>query len=72
MWDKNSIYPNIETGYVFTKDMNDDLVEKFIIGKFNQGSAILKIRFYNPKNIIVQHFPVKEKVRKIELNRMRN
>ena len=29
MWDEKSIYPRIETGYAFTRDMNDELVEKF-------------------------------------------
>ena len=72
MWDETSIYPRIETGYSFTKDMNDELVEKFNTGDFNQGSAILKIKYYNPNNLFVQHLPVKEKGKKIEINRMRN
>ena len=72
MWDEKSIYPRIETGYAYTRDMNDELVEKFNNGNFNQGSAILKIKFYNPKNLIVQHLPVKEKEKKNEVNRMRN
>ena len=29
MWDEKSIYPGIETGYAFTKDMNNELGEKF-------------------------------------------
>ena len=33
MWDENSIYPRIETGYAFTRDMN-----KFLIHKFNNGN----------------------------------
>ena len=72
MWDENSISPKIETGYVFTPDMNDELVEKFNTSKFTRGSAILKIKLYNPKNLIVQHIPVKEEEKKIEINRMRN
>ena len=72
MWDENSIYPRIETGYAYTTDMNDELVEKFNTGNFTQGSAILKNKNYNPKNLIVQHFPVKEKEKKIESNRTRN
>ena len=72
MWDENSIYPRIETSYAFTRDMNDELVEKFNTGNFTQGSAILKIKYYNPRDLIVQHIPIKEKERKIEINRMRN
>ena len=72
MWDKSSIYPKLETRYAFTPDMNDELVEKFNNQTFTQGSAILKIKYYNLQNLIVQHLPVKEKVNKIEINRMRN
>ena len=69
---ENLIYPRIETGYAFVRDMNDEIVEKFNTGNFNQGSAIFKIKYYNGKNLIVQHLPVKEKEKKIEINRMRN
>ena len=72
MWDEKSIYPRIETGYAFTRDMNDELVEKFNNQTFTQGSAILKIKYYNPRDLIVQHLPIKEKEKKIEINRMRN
>ena len=72
MWDENSIYPRTETGYAYTRDMNDELVEKFNTGNFSQGSAIFEIKYYNPKNLIVQHLPVKEREEKIEINRMRN
>ena len=72
MWDEKSIYPRIETGYAFTRDMNKILVHRFNNQNFTQGSAILKIKYYNPKNLIVQHLPIKEKEKKIEINRMRN
>ena len=72
MWDEKSIYPRIETGYAYTRDMNNELFEKFNTGNFNQGSAILKIKNYNPKDLIVQHLPIKEKVSKMEINCMRN
>ena len=72
MWDEKSIYPRIETGYADTRNMNNELIEKFNNQTFTQGSAILKIKYYNPKNLIVQHLPIKEKVNKIEINRMRN
>ena len=54
MWDKASIYPRIETGYAFTPDMNNELVEKFNTQTFTQGSAILKNKYFNPKDLIVQ------------------
>ena len=72
MWDKNSIYPKLETGYAFEKIMNNELVEKFNNQTFTQGSAILNIKSFNPKNLIVHYLPVKEKVKTIEINRMRN
>ena len=61
MWEKNGIYPRTETGYAFTRDMNDELVEKFNTVNFTQGSAVLRIKYYNPKNLIVQHLPNKER-----------
>ena len=72
MWDEKSVYPRIETGYAYTRDMNNELVEKFNNQIFTKGSAFLKIKYYNPKNLIVQHLPVKEKEKKSEINRMRN
>ena len=62
--DPKAIYPRIETGYAFTPDMIEDLVNKFNNQAFIQGSAILKIKYYNPQNLIVQHLPVKERVKK--------
>ena len=47
-WDENSIYLKIESGYAYTKVMNDELVEKINNQTFTQGSAILKIKYYNP------------------------
>ena len=60
-----------ETGYAYTKDMNDDLVNKFNNPTFTQGSAVSTIKYYNPKNLIVQHIPVVERVKKMEINPMR-
>ena len=60
MWYKASIYLKVETGYAFTSDMNDELVGKFDNKTFTHGSAILKIKYYNPKNLIVQQIPVRE------------
>ena len=31
MWDENSIYPRIETGYAFTKEMNNKRLKKSIV-----------------------------------------
>ena len=72
MWDEKSIYPRIETGYAYTRDMNDELVKKFNNQTFTKGSAVLKVKYYNPKNLIDQHLPIKERVSKMEINRMRN
>ena len=65
-------YPKIETGYAFTKDMSSDIVNQFNSGKTEFASAILKVKYYNPKDIVIQHLPVKEEVNKIEVNRLRN
>ena len=75
MWDENSVYPKIETGFAFKPHMNDVYVEAFNNQSFNEDvdeSAILTIKYHNPPDLIFQHLPVKEKVKKIEVNRMRN
>ena len=75
MWDKNSVYPKIETGFAFKPYMNDVYVEAFNSQTFNEDgyeSAILTIKCYNPPDLIFQHIAVKEKVKKVEINRMRN
>ena len=75
MWGEDSVYPKIETGFAFKPDMNDFFVEAFNNKTFNQNgneSAILTYKDYNPPHLIFQHLPVKEKVKKIEVNRNRN
>ena len=72
MSDEKSNYPRIETGYAYTPNMNEELVNKFNNQTFTKGFAILKIKYYNPKNRIVQHLPVKEKKKAVEINCMRN
>ena len=75
MWDENSFYPKIETGFAFKPHMNKTYVDAFNNQTFNQDgdeSAFSKIKYYNPPDLIFQHLPVKEKVKKIEVNRMRN
>ena len=67
-----SIYLRIETGLAFTPDINDEIVKNFNEGNLTQGSAILKIKHYDPKKLVVQHLPVKDRVKKLEINRMRN
>ena len=75
MWDSDSVYPKIETGFAFKPHMIDVYVRAFNDQTFNEDgdeSAILTIKYYNPPDLIFQHLPVKEKIQKIEVNRMRN
>ena len=67
MWVEKSNYLRIEIGCAYTTDMKDELVEKFNNGKYNQGSAILKIENYFPKTLIIQHLPFKEREKKLKL-----
>ena len=74
MWDENSVYPEIETRFAFKPHKKKSYVESFNIQTFNQDgdeSAILTIKYYKPPSLIFQHMPVKEKVEKVEVNRMR-
>ena len=85
MWDENPVYPKIESGFAFQPHMNNVYVEAFNNQTFNQDgdeSAILRIKYYNPPNLIFQQLAVKEKVKNdevknvevknVEVNRMRN
>ena len=75
MWDEKFVYPKIETGFAFKPHMNDVYVEAFNNQSFNEDgdeSAILTIKNYDPPDLIFPHLPVTEKVKKIEVNRMRN
>ena len=75
MWNSNSVYPKIESGFCFKPQTNNVYVEAFNNQTLNQGgdeSAILTIKYYNPPNLMFQHLPVKEKGKKIEVNRMQN
>ena len=75
MWDKSSVYPKIETGFAFKPYMNHVYVEAFNNQTFNEDgdeSAILTIKNHNPPDLIFQHLPIEEKVKKVEVNRMRN
>ena len=57
MWVKNSISPKIENCYAFEKHLNNELVEEFNNQTFTQGSALMKIKYYNPKILIVKTSP---------------
>ena len=70
--DEKSIHPKIGICYVYTTDMINKLVEKLNIQTLTQGSAISKYKYYSLKNLIVQHIPIKERKKKIEINRMRS
>ena len=75
MWDEKSVYPKIETGFAFKPHMNNVYVEAFNNQSFNGNvdeSAILTIKYHNPPDFIFQHLPIKEKVKKVEVIRMRN
>ena len=55
--------------------MNNVYVEAFNNQTFIQDgdeSAILRTKYYNPPYVIFQHLPVKENVKNVEVNRMRN
>ena len=75
MWDQNSIFSKVENGFAIKLDLNEMYVEAFNNRTFNQDgneNAIIRIKFYKPPNLIFQHLLVKEKVYKIEVNRMKN
>ena len=52
--------------------MNDSIVEQLNLVTKQFASAKLKIKYHNPKDIVLQHIAVRENVNKIEVNRLRN
>ena len=75
MWDEYSVYPKIETGFAFKPHMNNIYVEALNYQTFNQDGndpAILRVKSYNPTDLIFQHLLDKGKVKYIEVDRMRN
>ena len=75
MWVKKSVYPKMETGFLFKPHMNKIYLEAFSNQTFNQDGyecAISRIKYYTPPDLLFVHLPVKEKVKNIEVNRMRN
>ena len=75
MLDQNSVYPKIETVFAFRPQLSKIYIDAFNNQTFNQDgndSAILKINYYYTPDLIFQQLPIKEKVKNIEVNRMRN
>ena len=75
MWDENSVYPKIKTGFAFEPHMNIIYVDAFNDQNFNRDgneSAILRIKNYSSPDLMFQLLPVKEIVKNIEVKRMRN
>ena len=75
MYDGNSVYSRIETGFAFKPNMDDVYVKSFNGQTFNRDvgePAKLKTKTYNPPDLTVQHLPVKETVKKIEVIGMGN
>ena len=61
MWGENSVYPKIETVFVYKPQMNDVYVDALNNQTFNEDgddSAILTKKYYNPPNLMFQHSPV--------------
>ena len=75
MWDENSVYPKIETGFHCKPHMKKTYVDAFNNPIFNEDgkeSAIIKLKYCNLPNLILQHLPVKEKVKNLEVNSIKN
>ena len=67
MWDKNSVYPKIETGFAFKPHMIKTYVEAFNNKTFNEDgdeSAILTIKYYNPLILYFNIYQLKKKLKK--------
>ena len=72
MWDEKSIYPKSETVCAFAPDMRDEFVEKISTQSFSRENANLKVLYSNASEWILQHLAVREKVKKTQINKLRN
>ena len=69
MYDKSSVYPKIENSYVFKVPMKVVLLTIFEIKLLLRTviTAIFKLIYYDTPNLLLQHLPVKEKVKEYRL-----
>ena len=75
MDDEKSVHLKVESGFAFKPHMNITYIDAFNDQTFNQDgneSALLRLIFYDPPNLIFQHLTVKEKGKNIKINMMRN
>ena len=59
----NNTWPKIETACPFEIDMIESVGSLSDSGRWNElnRSAFLTVKCHNPKNLVFQHLPVKEK-----------
>ena len=64
--DINGTWPKIETAHPYKKYMNESICTFFNSGKWNEfnRSAFLTVNYHNPENLIFQHLPIKEQIKK--------
>ena len=72
MGDKHSFYPRIETGCLFTPNQETEVIQQLNNRTFTQfkdkASAILRVKYYNPKNLINHKHPLKKMLFWMEKN----
>ena len=74
MYYKISVCPKIENGFAFIPHAKDIYLKAFSNQTFNQDGieSAIKKKNYNPPDLFFQHIPVKEEVKKREVNGTRN
>ena len=75
MWDEKSVCPKTESGFLCKPHVNNIYVEAFnnqSFDKHGNESAILKIIYYHPLDLIFQHLPILKKGKNVEVNSKRN
>ena len=68
-WVRSSLYPKIKTEFTFQPLLNDVYIETFNNQSFNQDgneSALLRINYYNPPNLMFQHILIRRKFKKLK------
>ena len=79
--DINSTWPKIEIAYPLKKGLKESICSFFNSGRWNKvnRSAFLTVNYHNPKKLVFQRLPMKEKIKNPyknnrfeEIKRMRN
>ena len=70
MWDQNSVYPKIETGFAFKPHMNDIYEQAFNNQTFNQGGDESAVLTKNITIHLILYFSICKSDKKLRMSKL--